>query len=158
MENNPELESFRRQWLEEVSARTRRASQPAKPPQEFASTPGKKGRKRPPRHQVTDRDEELELEDTGSSPPTNDYQLLSEGVQSLSFAPADDDTFAAKTEKAPFSALEHFEEAVKKEAQGNLGDSLNLYRKAYKVNHGWCCNPHISITATNPVPVARLKS
>jgi len=31
------------------------------------------------------------------------------------------------------SALDHFEAAVMREAQGNLGDSLNLYRKAFRV-------------------------
>ena len=33
----------------------------------------------------------------------------------------------------PTSALEHYERAVERETQGNLGDSLNLYRKAFKV-------------------------
>jgi F-box protein 9 len=31
------------------------------------------------------------------------------------------------------SALDHYEEAMEKEAQGNMGDSLTLYRKAYRV-------------------------
>lgn len=33
----------------------------------------------------------------------------------------------------PHSALEHYEKAVEKESQGNLGDSLELYRKGYRV-------------------------
>lgn len=37
------------------------------------------------------------------------------------------------TTKVPQSALDHFEEASKKEDEGSLGDSLNLYRKAYRV-------------------------
>ena len=36
-------------------------------------------------------------------------------------------------QKEPRSALEHFEKAVEKEAEGSLGDSLDLYRKAYRV-------------------------
>ena len=32
------------------------------------------------------------------------------------------------------SALDHFEAAVVREAQGNLGDSLNLYRRAFRVS------------------------
>ncbi|PKS12769.1 hypothetical protein jhhlp_000980 [Lomentospora prolificans] len=32
------------------------------------------------------------------------------------------------------SALDHFEAAVVREAQGNLGDSLNLYRKAFRMD------------------------
>ena len=35
--------------------------------------------------------------------------------------------------KEPRSALEHYERAVEKEDQGNLGDSLSHYRKAYRV-------------------------
>lgn len=143
MDNNPELESFRKEWLEEVSARTRRASQPAKLQQESASNAGKSARKRPPRHQAADREEEPEYQDTGSSPPTTDYQILSEGVQSLTLVSVDDDTFVAETEKTPSSALEHFEEAAKKEAQGNLGDSLNLYRKAFKVNYSRGYGPQV---------------
>jgi F-box protein 9 len=37
----------------------------------------------------------------------------------------------AKTE--PVTALEHYEKAVEREAAGNLGDSLRLYRKAFRV-------------------------
>ena len=33
----------------------------------------------------------------------------------------------------PRSALEHYEKAVERESQGSLGDSLALYRKAFKV-------------------------
>lgn len=36
-------------------------------------------------------------------------------------------------DKELLSALDHFEEAMIKEASGNMGDSLKLYRKAYKV-------------------------
>jgi F-box protein 9 len=35
--------------------------------------------------------------------------------------------------KEPETALEHYEKAVERETQGSLGDSLNLYRKAYRV-------------------------
>ncbi|EGX89418.1 F-box protein (Pof7), putative [Cordyceps militaris CM01] len=34
------------------------------------------------------------------------------------------------------SALDHFEEAMEQESRGNMGDSLQLYRKAYKMDHG----------------------
>jgi F-box protein 9 len=33
----------------------------------------------------------------------------------------------------PVSALDHYEKAVEREAVGNLGDSLQLYRKAFRV-------------------------
>jgi F-box protein 9 len=37
-------------------------------------------------------------------------------------------------EKPLVSALDHYEEAMEKEAQGNMGESLRLYRKAYRVS------------------------
>jgi F-box protein 9 len=47
------------------------------------------------------------------------------------------DSSSSKATKAKdkelLSALDHFEEAMIKEASGNMGDSLKLYRKAYKV-------------------------
>jgi F-box protein 9 len=33
----------------------------------------------------------------------------------------------------PVSALDHYEKAVEREAAGKLGDSLSLYRKAFRV-------------------------
>jgi F-box protein 9 len=33
----------------------------------------------------------------------------------------------------PVSALEHYEKAVEREVAGKLGDSLSLYRKAFRV-------------------------
>jgi F-box protein 9 len=44
----------------------------------------------------------------------------------------EDETSTALTE--PVSALDHFEAAVIKEAQGNLGESLKLYRKSFRVS------------------------
>ncbi|KAL2755019.1 hypothetical protein ACRALDRAFT_1057737 [Sodiomyces alcalophilus JCM 7366] len=37
-------------------------------------------------------------------------------------------------DKEPVSALDHFEAAVEKEAVGSLGDSLKLYRKAFRMD------------------------
>ena len=37
-------------------------------------------------------------------------------------------------ERELVSALDHYEEAMEKEALGNMGDSLKLYRKAYRVS------------------------
>ncbi len=39
----------------------------------------------------------------------------------------------AAAPKKLVSALDHFEAAMDKEAEGNMGDSLKLYRQAYKV-------------------------
>lgn len=41
---------------------------------------------------------------------------------------------APEKTKRLVSALDHFEEAMQKEAIGNMGDSLKLYRQAYRVS------------------------
>ncbi|RPA81270.1 hypothetical protein BJ508DRAFT_414914 [Ascobolus immersus RN42] len=38
------------------------------------------------------------------------------------------------TRAAPTTALQHFEQAVEKEGQGDLGESLKLYRKAFRMD------------------------
>ncbi|EDN07181.1 conserved hypothetical protein [Histoplasma mississippiense (nom. inval.)] len=55
-------------------------------------------------------------------------------MQTLYVTSGDDDFFHRQHEKPPTSALEHFEAATRKEAQGNLGSSLDLYRKAYRLD------------------------
>lgn len=129
MSPNPldsELESFRQQWLSEVRGRSDR-------PQPSASQP------------------------SSSSAQQHQHQQHTAPPPSSSAAPAaarhddDDDYFEGHTFDEPpippgptldhdaadakelVSALDHFEEAMEREAQGNMGDSLKLYRKAYKV-------------------------
>lgn len=45
----------------------------------------------------------------------------------------------APEKKNLVSALDHFEEAMEKEAIGNMGDSLHLYRRAYRVRPSTFC-------------------
>jgi F-box protein 9 len=49
--------------------------------------------------------------------------------------------------KEPQSAIEHYEKAVEKESQGSLGDSLNHYRKAFKVG-SWAFTEWMELTWT----------
>ncbi|KAI9370893.1 hypothetical protein BJX61DRAFT_544203 [Aspergillus egyptiacus] len=130
MADNAELESFRRQWREEVSRRTRPTpdgpSQAAPP-----KASGAQLRHLPPtRHEASTRKED---EEEATSYSQNE---LVQGVDGISLArPDDDDIFHSRATRAePQSALEHFERAVEKEAEGNLGDSLQHYRKAYRLD------------------------
>lgn len=132
-----ELEQFRNQWREEVTARSkgatsihqrnptrpqpsaRRGSSTSKltvPPREYAKNEEEHEEesselvRREGYHYIEGKDEARRLgEDTIGSHPSN--HLVRE----------------------PRSALEHYEKAVEKEDQGNLGDSLSHYRKAYRV-------------------------
>ena len=135
-DSNPELEKFRNQWREEVSARTKGTAKESEKKPSRPSVPTRASLKHanapppPPSaantsathseddvdgldpktyHDLEDSDQKRRL-DTNRYPPTNG---------------------AANT--TIDSALEHYERAVEKESQGSLGDSLSLYRKAYRV-------------------------
>ncbi|KAK8256830.1 hypothetical protein IWZ00DRAFT_500505 [Phyllosticta capitalensis] len=125
-----ELESFRRKWREEVQARTKQAkagpSQASNAPAQASSSKAQPSRRNKApalsgfhqeRHEKIDEAEPHAYHDLGEK---ETGRRLNE--------PAPPST------KAPESALEHFEEAVKREAQGQLGDSVNLYRKAFKLD------------------------
>lgn len=136
MDDNAELQSFRRQWREEVSRKT----QPSDAPGPSQTTPGRSAdaqpRQLPPtRHEAFKRRED---EDEEGAPS---YQTeLTSGVNRISLAkPDDEDAFHSKNPSAePESALEHFERAVEREAEGKLGDSLQHYRRAYRVSRIGC--------------------
>lgn len=126
MEDNAELESFRRQWREEVSRRTKTASI-SQPPSQPSVASSAQERFPPTRHEAADRKED---EDFGH----HSYGEFVQQVEQLTLQTVDDDMFQRAPQREPRSALEHFEKAVQKEAEGNLGDSLNHYRKAYRVS------------------------
>lgn len=67
----------------------------------------------------------------------SDPEELAQQVGELSVQPEeeiDEDGFTRRETAEPNTALEHFERAVEKEAAGKLGDSLQHYRKAYRLD------------------------
>ncbi|OAL72226.1 F-box protein [Trichophyton violaceum] len=129
VQQEDELESFRRQWLEEV--RTRHPPPPAQSQQQPASEarPAERRKSLQPRPQASiqlPQDLADEADEDGYTKV--DTSELDGEFKSLELG-------SEKTEeKAPQSALEHFERAIEKEDQGRLGDSLSLYRKAYRLD------------------------
>jgi F-box protein 9 len=126
-----ELESFRRKWREEVTARTRPVA-PAKIPTASSSkaTVPKNNPSPAPTHSHVRRRSEEDFDDV----TPHAYQDLGEKQHGRRLDETGAQTavaFAAGQE--PSSALEHYESAVEKESAGRLGDSLALYRKAFKV-------------------------
>lgn len=130
---NPELESFREQWRAEVRAKqpttsgsqhqssststnqaetSRRITAPGPPP-------------RPTAHLSHGKLKALDTDDDYVEPLAFDDPETAKSVQSIS--PPD------KEDGEPVTALDHYERAVEKESQGSLGDSLMLYRKAFRV-------------------------
>lgn len=137
MEDNAELEVFRRQWREEVAQRTTQERPSAPKPRTPARTSttltsGTQGHL-PTRHEAADRRED---EDDGEDVDHVAPQEIIQQTEQLNLGPSDEDAFQAQSlpQREPSSAVEHFERAVQKEQEGSLGDSLQLYRKAYRVS------------------------
>lgn len=120
-----ELESFRRKWREEVTARSK-----AQAPAASSSKP-RPTKANPPQAQSHARKLSLEGGDEVQSYTYHNLDDKQHGRR-LDETPAQTAAALAKG-KEPTSALEHYEKAVEKESQGNLGESVDLYRKAFKV-------------------------
>ena len=133
------LEEFRQRWKEEVDAKTRKPEkQPARPQAGRARRPSEPKPERPTNkppalHTVADEDDSDQGPPLGQ--PGGSGTGLTRRVEELSLQDADADEFSTKPSIVePTTALEHFEKAVEREDQGKLGDSLDHYRKAYKLD------------------------
>lgn len=130
------LEQFRQQWREEVTARSKQGEkkpikrQPARRlTAESGSRPDRPINKPPGRHPLADIKHEDDDDEIDS--PTSG---MIERIEGLRVKDVDEDDFSGTSTKEPKSALEHYERAVEKESQGNLGESLAHYRKAYRLD------------------------
>jgi len=128
--SNTELEEFREQWRAEVVARSKTTRKPLGPRPRGASL-GQSPEvslnpaARPPF--ISQGSLEVEAEDYGLEDPERKlYHDLDANIS--------DPSKPSSITREPQSALEHYEEAVERENQGNLGDSLSHYRKAYRVS------------------------
>ncbi|KAL6852005.1 hypothetical protein J3F83DRAFT_764980 [Trichoderma novae-zelandiae] len=137
--SNSELESFRQQWISDLQLRKESvgsasheagasSSSPAAVPP-VASRPRKHTGPSSPAGAkkslpATEDDEYYLHRQTFDSipPPSSGGHLLS-------------DLPGKHDEKPLVSALDHYEQAMEKEAQGNMGESLRLYRQAYRLDH-----------------------
>lgn len=123
-----ELESFRQKWREEVSAKTKGKQPVATPTTPAASSsksqlPKSHGTEIPvPRPSWNTNEEHDEVQ-------PHVYPQLGEKQHGRRL----NEPHAEASTREPKSALEHYEKAVERENQGSLGDSLSLYRKAFKV-------------------------
>jgi F-box protein 9 len=132
-----ELESFRQKWREEVTARTKGKAPAASAAP--ANTGAASSKPRPTRSNAPDiststHTRQRSVEEVDDVNP-HVYQDLGEKQHGRRLDETSAETAAAlATDREPNSALEHYEKAVEKESEGRLGDSLNLYRKAFKVS------------------------
>lgn len=134
-EPEKELDFFRRQWRKEVSQRRKSTSKSGKEDQhDSVPIPGRRGpsvpsQKLPPlsshRSQSESSDIEADLEPRSFHDLEDKERLLKVGP---------DGKRGEASTSGPVSALDHYEKAVERESAGSLGDSVSLYRKAFKVS------------------------
>lgn len=123
-----ELEAFRQRWREEVEARNKKPSTPSTK-KAFEKIQRQRGAP-PPAHASAavssnkTYNEEIEPKAYHDLPDKEEQLGLGKDGQDH-----DRDIY-----KEPSSALEHYEKAVEKESEGNLGESIRHYRRAFKVN------------------------
>ena len=132
-----ELESFRQQWISDLQSRkepvqdTSSSSQQSTSPTTTRTAAQGHSKKHhgPPSPTLAKRQA---IMDEGS-----DYlqgRAFDEPAQPEQVGHVlSEDAPAPKPEKELVSALDHYEEAMEKESQGNMGESLRLYRRAYRV-------------------------
>ncbi|KAL9124650.1 MAG: hypothetical protein Q9217_006036 [Psora testacea] len=128
-----ELEAFRRKWKKEVEARTQASpSIPAKSTGQSSaqSVIGGELPSRAPSPQIVKRSGRIDC--TQDDTEGYEYHDLEDkdGTRSLQVA----EEVHPTNRREPSSALEHYERAVEREGEGSLGDSLNHYRKAYRLD------------------------
>ena len=133
---NSELENFRNQWREEVSARTKGTAKESEKKQSHPSVPTRASTKHaknpiPPPLAANTSAAHNEDDVDGLDPKT--YHDLEDTDNRRRLDSNQYPSSSVDANTMPVSALEHYEKAVERESQGSLGDSLSLYRKAYRV-------------------------
>lgn len=123
-DTNPELEQFRQQWRAEVSARNQNDSKKG-------SKSSKATRRPPPISSLSSNTANPPIKEDGED-DEHAPQMFAGFDGSADKEEQGESSKSAS--KEPQSALDHYEKAVEREIQGSLGDSLNLYRKAFRVS------------------------
>lgn len=124
-----ELESFREQWRKEVQSRKATASEAQK--QDDPAESSKSGQ-RPPRP-GPDRPSHLGPGKPVAPDFDEDYTQPRAFDDPATSQPTTEAPSGTENEREPVTALDHYEKAVERENLGSLGDSLALYRKAFRV-------------------------
>lgn len=133
-QNEAELDRFRREWKEEVSARQklktratdrldRTESQPSSSKQNVSKRAG------PP---FARTQQSVDMHDGCDEVEPQSYHELEEKEDGRKLG--DDKHGQSDKQREPRTALEHYEQAVEKEGLGSLGDSVRLYRKAFRLD------------------------
>ncbi|KAI0016166.1 hypothetical protein F4780DRAFT_709692 [Xylariomycetidae sp. FL0641] len=138
-----ELESFRAQWRAEVSARNRNTTTDSQLHQEHprpthqvtsSTAPHRPRRSDGASHRKTGSRGHLDQDDEYVPAPSFDEPDSSKSRGGQRLDGEDAITQAKEKEQEPKTALDFYEHAVERETTGKLGDSLELYRKAFRMD------------------------
>ena len=143
-ESTSALEQFRQQWRREVEARSRNpkerhAIDHAGPPGPLRDSPESRQKRLSSRLPANHPAANLKDVDDEEAEGLHEEDAAGSGmirrIEGLGVRDVEEDEFSARgSSREPTSALEHYERGVEKESQGNLGDSLSHYRKAYRLD------------------------
>ncbi|KAK3330105.1 hypothetical protein B0H66DRAFT_45964 [Apodospora peruviana] len=148
---NPELESFREQWRAEVRARNPPAASASGSSSSQQQVQQHHHRQQQQHHHVHAHTHNAERPARRQPPPPTKKAEVQEYeddyVQPRSFDEPEtaappaatvtvtaDNTSVDQDDGELVSALDHYEKAVERESVGKLGDSLRLYRKAFRMD------------------------
>lgn len=133
-ENEAELEAFRQKWREEVSTRNKKPGESSKKTSERGVAWDTKAPQPVHDASVVGPSTARRKDDFNEEVAPKAYHDLPDKEEQLRLgAEGQDHDHNRDLYREPSSALEHYEKAVEKETQGQLGESLKHYRKAFKV-------------------------
>ncbi|KAG8630317.1 hypothetical protein KVT40_001936 [Elsinoe batatas] len=124
-----ELEKFRQQWKAEVSTRSRGGPSSGAKTQETTASPDK--RKTAISSAPVQSGKLLESHDDSVGPTFHD---LPDKEEALKLGASEKGLVRPGPSTEPVTALEHYERAVEHETAGKLGESLKLYRRAFRLD------------------------
>jgi F-box protein 9 len=124
-----ELERFRQQWRDEVSAKAK--PQESRPNRTQASASGTAASKKTWRPLLSRSYSKGSHDGTDEHEPFNHHDLPEKEIGRKT---GDVEYGSSKIPEGPTTALDHYEKAVEREGQGSLGDSVAFYRKAFRMD------------------------
>ncbi|KAF4980700.1 hypothetical protein FZEAL_3368 [Fusarium zealandicum] len=132
-ELDSELESFRQKWLSDLRTKTEHHDAEAQP---AAAGPSRRPHHGPPISSLPQTKHVPAVAEENDDDYIPSKSFDDPGTSSSSLTRPAHEVQHDQADKSIVSALDHFEEAMYKEAQGNMGDSLKLYRRAYRLDNG----------------------
>ncbi|WXC64268.1 hypothetical protein SNK03_010074 [Fusarium graminearum] len=132
---NSELESFRQKWLSDLKTKNDHP-EPAETSAAGGSSSSRRPHHGPPISSLPHKPAPVSEDDTEGEDEEDSAQSPSFAREEPVLTQPPQEAHHDRKGKKLVSALDHFEEAMHKEDQGNMGDSLKLYRKAYRLDNG----------------------